>query len=87
VGSLGLQAGYQDANFVFVFLTDEALENFRASKGWGAGVETGITIVDAATPAMSLDSMKAKSAVVGFAFGQQGLMAGWSAKGMKFTKI
>jgi lipid-binding SYLF domain-containing protein len=87
VGSVGFQAGYQDANFVFLFLTQAALDNFRASGGWGAGVESGITIIDASTPALTLDTLKSKSSIVGFAFGQEGLMAGWSAKGSKFTKI
>ncbi len=87
VGSVGLQAGYQDANFVFLFLTQDALDSFRASEGWGAGLETGITIVDASTPTVSLDTMRGKAAVVGFVFGKQGLLAGWSAKGMKFSKI
>jgi lipid-binding SYLF domain-containing protein len=86
VGSVGMQAGYQDANFVFLFLTQKALDDFRASGGWGAGVESGITIVDASTRTLSLDTLKAKSSVVGFAFGKQGLLAGWSAKGTKFTK-
>jgi lipid-binding SYLF domain-containing protein len=87
VASVGFQAGYQDANFVFLFLTQTALDDFRASGGWGAGVESGITIVDASTPALSIDTLKSKSSIVGFAFGQQGLMAGWSAKGSKFSKI
>lgn len=87
VGSVGFQAGYQEANFVFLFLTQKALDSFRASHGWSAGVETGITVVDASTPTMSLDTLKSKTSVVAFAFGKQGLMAGWSAKGMKFTKL
>lgn len=87
VGSAGFQAGYQKANFVFLFLTQEALDSFRASSGWGAGVEAGITVVDASTPAMTVDTLKSKSSVVAFAFGKEGLMGGWSAKGTKFTKL
>ena len=87
VGSAGFQAGYQKATFVFLFLTQEALASFRASDGWSAGVETGITVVDASTPAMSADTLKSTSSVVAFAFGQEGLMGGWSVKGMKFTKL
>lgn len=86
-GSVGLQAGFQDANFVFLFLTQQALDSFRASEGWAAGMEAGITVVDASTPAMSLDTLKSKSSVVAFAFGRQGLMGGWSAKGTKFSKL
>jgi len=87
VGSVGFQAGYQDANFLFLFLTQEALDAFRKSEGWGAGLETGITIVDASTPSVSLDTLRGKASVVGFVYGKSGLMAGWSAKGMKFTRI
>ncbi len=87
VGSFGFQAGFQDASFLFLFLTEEALSTFRASEGWGAGLEMGITIVDASTPSVSLDTLRGKASVVGFVFGKSGLMAGWSAKGMKFTRI
>jgi lipid-binding SYLF domain-containing protein len=86
-GSAGFQAGYQKASFVFLFLTQEALDSFRASSGWGGGVEAGITVVDASTPNVSADTLKAKSSVVAFAFGKEGLMGGWSAKGTKFTKL
>ena len=87
VGSAGFQAGYQKANFVFLFLTQEALDTFRSSSGWGAGLEAGITVVDASTPTMTVDTLKSNSSVVAFAFGKEGLMGGWSAKGMKFTKL
>ena len=86
-GSVGFQAGYQEATFVFLFLTQGALDSFRASSGWSAGMEVGITVVDASTPTMSLDTLKSKSSVVAFAFGKEGLMGGWSAKGTKFTKL
>jgi lipid-binding SYLF domain-containing protein len=85
-GSVGFQAGYQEANFVFLFLTQDALNSFRASKGWTAGVDAGITVVDASVGA-SLDTLKAKDAIVAFVIGKEGLMAGWSAKGTKFTKL
>lgn len=87
VGSAGFQAGYQKANFIFIFLTQEALDSFRASSGWGAGVDAGITVVDASTPTMSVDTLKSKSSVVAFVFGKEGLMGGWSGKGTKFTKL
>ncbi|MBS1190485.1 MAG: hypothetical protein H6R10_2277 [Rhodocyclaceae bacterium] len=85
-GSIGFQAGYQEANFVYLFLTQEALDNFRASNKWTAGMDFGITVVDVGTGA-SLDTLKAKSSIVAFAFGKRGLMGGWSAKGTKFTKL
>ena len=86
VGSVGFQAGYQKANFVFLFLTQDALDEFRASQGWTAGVESGITVVESGIGG-SLDTLKGRNSVVGFAFGKEGLMGGWSATGAKFSKI
>jgi lipid-binding SYLF domain-containing protein len=83
--SVGFQAGYQEANFVFVFLNQSALDQFRAAKGWTAGVDAGITVVDVGT-GVSADTLKGKDAVVGFVYGKEGLMGGWSLKGAKFTK-
>ena len=85
-GSAGFQAGYQKANFVFVFFTDDAVKKFRESEGWTVGAEAGLTVVEAGTGA-SADTLKGQGDVAGFAFGQEGLMAGWSAKGNKFTRI
>jgi len=86
-GSAGFQAGYQKASFVFLFLTQDSLDKFRASQGYEVGVETGVTVMDSSTPTMSVDTLKSKSSVVAFSFGKEGLMGGWSAKGSKFTKV
>jgi lipid-binding SYLF domain-containing protein len=86
-GSAGFQGGYQKASFVFLFLTRKALDNFRAGSGLEVGAETGITVMDASTPAMTADTLQSKSSVVAFGFGKEGLMGGWSAKGTKFTKL
>lgn len=84
--SVGFQAGYQKMTFVFLFLTQEALDSFRASDGWTAGVEGGITVADASS-GVTADTLKAQDPIVGFVFGREGLMAGWSAKGTKFTRL
>lgn len=84
--SVGFQAGYQKANYVFIFLTDEALAAFRASEGWTAGAETGVTLVDKSI-GVSVDTLKSQSSVVAFIFGKEGLMGGYSLKGEKFTKF
>lgn len=86
-GSAGFQGGYQKASFVFLFLTQASLDKFRAGEGYSVGVETGITVMDSSTPAMSADTLKSKSSVVAFGFGKEGVMGGWSAKGTKFTKL
>ena len=85
-GSIGFQAGYQKADFVFIFFTADVLEKFRTSNGWTAGVDSGITFVDASL-GLSADTLKSSAGVAGFAFGKEGLMGGMSAKGTKFTKF
>lgn len=84
--SVGFQAGYQKANYLFIFLTDEALKTFRAGKGWDAGIDAGVTVVDESIGA-SFDTLKAKSSVVAFIYGKEGLMGGYSLKGQKLTKF
>jgi lipid-binding SYLF domain-containing protein len=85
-GSAGFQAGYQSADYVFIFFTQDAVNKFRSSEGWTVGAETGLTIVEASAGAAA-DTLKGQGDVAGFAFGQEGLMAGWSAKGTKFTRV
>lgn len=86
VGSAGFQAGYQKADFVFIFFTNEALEKFRSRDAWTVGAEAGLTLVEV-SGGVSADTLKNRSAVAAFAFGKEGLMAGWSAKGTRFTKV
>ena len=83
-GSAGFQAGYQKADFLFVFFTEDALKKFRDSKGWEVGAEAGLTFVEVGT-GVGVDTLKSQNAVAAFAYGKEGLMAGWSAKGTKFT--
>ena len=84
--SVGFQAGYQKANYLFIFLTDEALKTFRASKGWDAGIDAGVTVIDESI-GVSMDTLKAKSSVVAFIFGKEGLMGGYSLKGQNLSKF
>jgi lipid-binding SYLF domain-containing protein len=85
-GSAGFQAGYQKANFVFIFFTNEALNKFRSSEGWTVGAEAGLTLVEV-SGGVGADTLKNRDAVAGFAFGKEGLMGGWSAKGTKFSRV
>ena len=85
-GSAGFQAGYQSTNMVFIFFTDTAVQKFRDSEGWTVGAEAGLTFVEVGT-GVRPDTLKGKGDVAGFAFGTEGLMAGWSAKGSKFSRI
>lgn len=83
--SLGFQAGAEKYDMVILFITDEALQKFRASKGWEAGVDAEVTMI-AAGADVTVETLRSQSPVVGFVIDQKGLMGGVSIKGAKFSK-
>ena len=85
-GSFGFQFGAQSKNIVIVFMDQDALNGFRDSLGWRAGVDGSIVFVDYGAGA-SANTDNVQHPVVGFVFGLKGLMANVSLEGAKFTKI
>jgi lipid-binding SYLF domain-containing protein len=83
-GSLGLTLGAQSFSQVIMFMTDEGLQKFRSSKGWEAGVDGSVVAIKEGA-AGSITT--APDPVVGFIFGQAGLMFDASFSGAKYTKI
>ena len=69
-----------------MFMTDPALKEFTGTNGWEAGVNADVTVVEAGATG-SLDTTTAQSPVIGFNFGEKGLMAGVSVEGTKVTKL
>ena len=45
-GSVGLLAGAESKSVYLLFMTDEALDKFRASKGWTVGADASVTLVN-----------------------------------------
>ncbi len=85
-GSLGYQIGAEQYDMVIVFMTDDALNKFRKSEGWEAGVDAEVTFVKVGADA-SVETLRSQNPIAGFVFDQKGLMAGVSFKGAKFTPI
>jgi lipid-binding SYLF domain-containing protein len=85
-GSFGYQIGVQEKDIIIVFMSDAVLKKFRASQNWQAGVDAKVTLVTVGVDE-SLNTAKFKQPVVGFVFGQKGLMAGATIEGSKFTKL
>jgi lipid-binding SYLF domain-containing protein len=81
----GLQIGAQESNIILCFMDEAALKKFRASKGWQIGVD-GTVVLFVVGAGGSVDTTKFREPIVGFVFGQEGLMAGVSLEGLKFTK-
>ena len=83
--TIGLQIGAQQYAHALFFMTEAALANFRRGNGWAAGAdvryatpEQGATL---GTDTTELDP------VIGLIFGQQGLIAGATLSGVKYSRI
>lgn len=84
-GSFGFQLGAQKKDVILLFMTDSALEKFRSSDGWEAGVDGSVALVKGVEG--SLDTATLRQPILGFVVGQKGLMYNLSLEGTKFTKI
>jgi lipid-binding SYLF domain-containing protein len=83
--TLGLQIGAQQYAHALFFMTDGALASFRRGNGWAAGAD-----VRYATPQEGGSIGKETTEldpVIGLVFGQQGLIAGATLSGVKYSRI
>lgn len=83
--SYGLQIGAQQYAHALFFMTDAALAEFRAGTGWAASAD-----LKYATPEMGGSLGKETTEidpVIALVFGQQGLIAGATLAGVKYTRI
>jgi lipid-binding SYLF domain-containing protein len=85
-GSVGLLAGAESKSVYLLFMTDEALAKFRASKGWTVGADASVTLLNVGASA-SVDSKTVKQEIVGYVLTNGGLMANVSLEGTKITPI
>jgi lipid-binding SYLF domain-containing protein len=84
--SFGLTFGGEMKDIILVFLDENAVKKFRASKGWEAGVDGNIAVVKTGS-GVSLDTTKFNEPIVGFIVGVKGLLVDASFNGTKFTAI
>ena len=84
--SVGLQVGVGSKDLIILFFDDTAMDNFLYSSGWEVGVDGAVALFSRGA-AGAVDSYTFKDPIVGFVFGQKGLIAGVSIEGTKFTKI
>ncbi|MFE3835690.1 twin-arginine translocation pathway signal [Pseudogemmobacter sonorensis] len=83
--SVGLQVGAQQYAHALFFMTEPALSEFRRSSGWAASADLRY-----ATPDEGATIGKATTEiepVIALVFGQQGLIAGATLAGVKYTRI
>ena len=84
--SIGFQLGAQLKTIVIVFLAKDALEKFRNSSGWEAGVDGSVAIVEFGV-GKDINTINIQDPIVGFVFSNKGLMYNLTLEGSKMTKI
>lgn len=85
-GSLGWQIGAQSKAIVLLFMTQDALDKFRRSNGWEAGVDATVAVATLGANG-NIDTNTAQQPIIGFVLTNAGLMAGVSVQGAKITRI
>lgn len=83
--SIGPQIGAQQYAHALFFMTDGGLADFRRSSGWAVGAD-----IRYATPDQGGSLGKETTEidpVIALVFGQQGLLAGATLGGVKYTRI
>ncbi|PLX44585.1 MAG: hypothetical protein C0609_05190 [Deltaproteobacteria bacterium] len=85
-GSIGFQFGAQSKSVLMLFMTKESLAQFRNSDGWEVGVDGSVALIELGAGG-SIDTTNFTDPVIGFIFGQKGLMYNLTLEGTKMTKI
>jgi len=85
-GSVGLLAGAESKAIYFLFMTQGALDKFKASKGWTVGADASVSMMKVGANAQ-VDSATSQQAVVGYVLTKGGLMANLSLEGTKISPI
>ena len=83
--SVGLQLGTQVRSQIILFMDKAALDSFRNSTGWEVGVDASVALATLGTGG-EIDTEVAKEPVIGFIFGNKGLMYNLTLEGSKISK-
>lgn len=84
--SVGFQLGAQAKSQFLLFMTQEALDAFRAKDGWEIGVDGSVTLVRIGVGG-TIDTTTARAPVIGFVLADRGLMYDLSLSGSKISRI
>ncbi|MEM7544437.1 MAG: YSC84-related protein [Pseudomonadota bacterium] len=84
--SIGYQIGVQSTSHALFFMTQPALDRFRNASGWELGADAEFTVPGDGI-SLNLDTTTIKSPVIAVIFAQDGLLAGASLEGAKYTRI
>ena len=84
--SVGLTLGIASRSEIVMFMTQESLDKFKKSNGWKIGVDAGVAIMSLGAGGQ-YDTKTLQKPILGFVFGEKGLIGDLSLEGSKVTKI
>jgi lipid-binding SYLF domain-containing protein len=84
--SVGLQIGAQSKAIVFLFLTQDSLDQFRNAKGWSVGADASVAVLRAGANGQ-IDVNAVTAPVAAFVMTNAGLMANLTLEGTKITRM
>src|SRR5580704_9766830 len=84
--SVGLTLGVAKHKEIIMFMTQETLDKFTSTKGWAVGADTGIAMLSKGAGG-DYDTKTLQRPILGFVFGEKGLIADVSLDGSKITQL
>jgi lipid-binding SYLF domain-containing protein len=83
---VGLTLGLAKHKEVILFMTQEALDKFTTGHGWSIGADTGVAVLSKGAGG-DYDTQTLQRPILGFVFGEKGLIGDVSLDGSKVTKL
>jgi lipid-binding SYLF domain-containing protein len=84
--SVGLTLGLAKHKEVVLFMTQEALDKFTTGHGWTIGADTNVAMLSKGAGG-DYDTQTLQRPILGFVFGEKGLIGDVSLEGSKVTKL
>jgi lipid-binding SYLF domain-containing protein len=84
--SFGLQIGAQSKAMMFLFMTEDSLQKFRASNGWSVGADASVAVLHTGANG-EIDITGVTSPVLAVVMTNTGLMANLTLEGSKITRL
>ena len=84
--SVGITLGVAKHDEIIMFMTQETLDKFTITNGWAVGADTGVAVMSKGAGG-AYDTKTLQRPILGFVFGEKGLIADVSLDGSKITQI
>jgi lipid-binding SYLF domain-containing protein len=84
--SVGLTLGFAKHSEIIMFMTQESLDKFTTSQGWSVGADAAVALVSQGAGGQ-YDSNTLDKPILGFVFGEKGLIGDVSFEGSKISRI